>query len=163
MQILDRVIMSTFKNDRKPIAWFAEEDLEMLEAIRQAQLAYSDFISAIEEESKRIFPVFDDALVKYAFPATKAGIKVEHLFISDIELRGDKLCGTVASEPLYANSVKEGDSIEIEPSRVSDWLYVINAIGVGGFTFKLMWQRFSEQEKSAYRNQPPFIWLNANN
>lgn len=152
--------MNQFKNDREPISWFAEEDLEMLEAIRQAQLTYSDFVSAIEAENRRIFPTFDEALVKYAFPATKAGVTVEHLFISDIELRGNKLCGTVASEPLYANTVKEGDSIEIEPSRVSDWLYVINGIGVGGCTFRLMWQRFSEQQKSAYRNQPPFIWLN---
>lgn len=132
----------------------------MLEAICQAQLTYSDFLGAIEAESRRIFPALDEALVKYAFPATKTGVKVEHIFISDIELRGDKLCGTVASEPLYANAVKEGDSIEIEPSRVSDWLYVIDGRGVGGFTFKLIWERFSEQEKSAYQNQPPFIWLN---
>jgi uncharacterized protein YegJ (DUF2314 family) len=152
--------MDGFQNSYELISWFAEEDSAMLEAMRQAQLTYSDFVSAIEEESRRIIPILDEAVVKYAFPANKASVKVEHLFISDIELRCGALFGIVASEPLYTNLVKEGDTIELEPLRVSDWLYVINGIGVGGFTFKLMWQRFSEQEKSAYRNQPPFLWIN---
>jgi hypothetical protein len=42
--------MDGFQNSYELISWFAEEDSAMLEAMRQSQLTYSDFVSAIESE-----------------------------------------------------------------------------------------------------------------
>ncbi len=133
----------------------------MLEAIHQAQSTFPNFVSALEEESRRIVPTFEQALVKYAFPATKKGVKVEHIFLSNISKENGALWGVVVGTPLYTNEVKEGGRVEIDPRRVSDWLYVVNGVGFGGPTFKLMWSRFSEQEKASYGGQLPFVWVNA--
>ncbi|MEP7008434.1 MAG: DUF2314 domain-containing protein [Sphingomonas bacterium] len=62
-------------------------------------------------------------------------------------------------DPVCTDEVSEGDSISIDRDRVSDWLYVIDGKGTGGFTFKLMWKNFSAEEKALYGSQPPFIWL----
>lgn len=133
----------------------------MLRAIREAQSTFPDFVLAMEEESRRVVPAFEQALVKYAFSATKKGVQVEHIFLSNISKKNGTLWGTVAGTPLYTSEVKEGERVEIDPQRVSDWLYVVNGVGVGGSTFKLMWSRFSEQEKALYGGQPPFVWINA--
>ncbi|HEX3047594.1 MAG TPA: DUF2314 domain-containing protein [Bacillota bacterium] len=145
--------------EKEPVVWFEGEDQEMLEAIHLAQSNFSQFLDAIEEESRRIVPVFEDALVKYAFPATKNKVKVEHMFLSNIQFNGNCLSGVVVSEPMYTDAVKAGQTVEIEPSRVSDWLYVIDGAGTGGYTFKVMYSRFSEREKKMYGNEPPFVWI----
>ncbi len=144
---------------KEPVAWFAGEDQEMLEAIHLAQKNFPQFLKAMEEESRRILPVFEDALVKYAFPATKNEVQVEHMFLSNIQVNGSRLSGMIASEPMYTDAVKVGQTVEIEPSRVSDWLYVINGAGTGGYTFQVMYSRFSEREKEMYGNEPPFVWI----
>ncbi len=144
---------------KEAIAWFEGEDKEMLMAINSAQSNFPIFLKAMEEESKRIVPAFEDALVKYAFPATKHEVKVEHMFLSEIRFNGNFLSGILVSDPMYTDAVKVGQTIEIEPSRVSDWLYVINGVGTGGYTFKIIYSRFSEQEKEYYSNEPPFVWI----
>jgi Uncharacterized protein conserved in bacteria len=148
-----------FNMEKEPIAWFEGEDQEMLEAIHLAQLNFPQFFKAIEEESRRIIPAFEDALVKYAFPATKNKVTVEHMFLSDIQINGNALTGVLVSEPMYTDAVEAGQTVEIEPSRVSDWLYVINGAGTGGYTFKVMYSRFSEREKEMYGHEPPFVWI----
>lgn len=148
--------------EKEPIAWFEGEDQEMLEAIHLAQSNFPIFLKAIAEESRRIFPAFEDALVKYAFPATKNNVQVEHMFLSNIQMNENCLSGVIVSEPMYTDAVKAGQVVEIEPSRVSDWLYVINGVGTGGYTFKVMYSRFSEQDKRMYGNEPPFIWIKDN-
>ena len=144
---------------KEPISWVDGRDAEMAEAIHQAQSTFQEFASALEEDSRRIVPMLDQALVKYVFPATKSGVEVEHLFLSNIEKKGDSLFGVVASDPVYTDIAREGERIEIDPSRVSDWLYVVNGVGVGGYTFRVLWSRFSEREKSRYGDQPPFVWV----
>jgi len=133
----------------------------MAEAVHQAQSTFQEFVSALEEDSRRIVPMVDQALVKYALPATKSGVAVEHVFLSNIQKKGDSVFGVVASEPLYTSIIREGEYVEIDQSRVSDWLYVVNGAGVGGYTFKILWSRFSERERSRYADQPPFVWIKA--
>lgn len=145
--------------EKEPIAWFEGEDKEMLEAIHLAQSNFPVFLKAIEEESRRIIPAFEDALVKYAFPTTKNKVKVEHMFLSNIQIKVNCLSGVITSDPMYTDAVKAGQTVEIEPSRISDWLYVINGAGTGGYTFKVMYSRFSEREKEMYGNEPPFVWI----
>ena len=139
---------------------FEAEDPEMLVAIRAAQSSYSEFLSELRKEGQRIVPAMEESLVKYAFMVKSSSVDVEHMFLSDLEFRGEGLVGTLTSEPVNVRDVKAGDEIEIDPKRVTDWMYVVDGRGTGGFTFKVMWNRFSSDEKSEYREQPPFIWLN---
>ena len=104
----------------------------MQAAIKQAQESFQEFVKAIALEQRRVIPVIEDSLVKYAFPATKMGVRVEHIFLSDIELANGVLSGVINNEPMYTDEVEEGQRIDIDPSRVSDWLYVIQGKGTGG-------------------------------
>jgi uncharacterized protein YegJ (DUF2314 family) len=142
------------------ITWFSGEDPRMQAAIAQAQKEFSVFQEELTLESRRILPAMEQCLIKYAFPATKNGVEAEHMFLSDLYWNGTNIVGVLASEPMYTDSVQEGQEVIVDPSRVSDWLYIINGETHGGFTFKKMWETFSSEEKDAYRDQPPFVWLN---
>ena len=138
---------------------FSGEDPGMLNAIRQAQSEFESFAKEVELESHRILPAMGECLIKYAFPAEKGDLVAEHMFITDIYFENGILHGTLASEPMYTTKIKEGDHVIIDPQMVSDWLYIIGNVTYGGYTFKHMWQCFSEEEKTLYRDQPPFMWL----
>jgi uncharacterized protein YegJ (DUF2314 family) len=146
-------------NNPTPLSWFGGENPEMNAAIAEAQSSFPDFIEVIAGQSNDGTPSLDVALVKYAFAATKAGAVVEHVFLGDVYSKGGVLWGVVNDNPLYTDEVSEGDEVIIDRERVSDWLYVVEGKGIGGFTFKLMWNNFSAQEKTAYGLQPPFVWL----
>lgn len=152
-------LFDRFRSRPAPIQWFGGDDPEMLRAIHEAQATYPDFVAAIVEDARREVPTFEDALVKYAFAGSKDGVEVEHMFLSDIAWRGNGLRGTVTSTPMHATGVQEGDRVVIDRDRVSDWLYVVDGKGVGGYTFRVMWSRFDEVERESYRNQPPFLWV----
>lgn len=128
-------------------------------AIAEAQSSLPHFVEAVSGQLPGPQPALEAALVKYAFEATRPGIEVEHVFLGDVYSEDGALWGVVNADPVYTDAVCEGDVVRIDSERVSDWLYVIDGKGVGGFTFKLMWSRFSPEEKTLYGSQPPFIWL----
>jgi uncharacterized protein YegJ (DUF2314 family) len=99
------------------------------------------------------------ALDKYGLAANTKAAEVEHVFLGEVYGKDGVLWGVVNANPVYTDEVSEGDTVMIEEARVSDWLYVIEGKGIGGFTFKLMWKNFSQEERAAYGPQPPFIWL----
>ena len=155
-----RDIMWPFRKQTSPaISWFSGESAEMNGAITEAQASFSHFFDAVCQQGNNSYPILEVALVKYGFEATKNGVKVEHVFLSDVRCADSVLWGIVNADPAYTDEVSEGDSIIIDRDRVSDWLYVVDGKGTGGFTFKLMWSKFSPEEKSLYGSQPPFIWL----
>lgn len=143
---------------KNPISWFEAEDAQMQEAIQKAQETFHEFLSAFEQDSYRILTALEVTLIKYALPATN-GINVEHNFLSEITLDNGVLSGVISNKPIYANEFEEGQRVVIDPLRVSDWLYIIDGKCFGGFTIKLIWSRFSDEEKSQYSDRPPFSWV----
>lgn len=140
------------------ISWFSGESPAMNRAIAEAQEGFGHFSEVVSGETANV-PRPEIALVKYAFKATRPGAVVEHVFVGDIYRQDEALWGTVNADPVYTDEVSEGDVIRVDRDRVSDWLYVIDQRGVGGFTFRTMWRNFSREERDLYRNQPPFLWL----
>jgi uncharacterized protein YegJ (DUF2314 family) len=152
-------LFSKSNQPEEPIAWFEDQSPEMNSAIQQAQASYAEIEQAMLDDRQRVLPAIEESLIKYAFPATKKGVLVEHMFISDLHHDGETLVGTLASDPMYTSKVKCGMEIKIDPARVSDWLFILGGETKGGFTFKCMWNTFSSDEKNMYRNEPPFSWL----
>lgn len=150
-------IFDIFKK-KKTISWFEAEDSQMQEAIQTSQETFHEFLNALEQDSYRILPALEVALIKYALPATNS-IKVEHNFLSEITLDNGVLSGVISNKPIYAKEFQEGQRITIDPLRVSDWLYLIEGKSFGGLTIKLIWSRFSDEEKSQYADRPPFSWV----
>lgn len=139
------------------LSWFSGESPEMNAAIAEAQATFPHFAAVVAGQDGQTEP--EVALVKYGFKATRPGAVVEHVFLGEVVARDGALWGVVNADPVYTDEVTEGDLVQIEPERVSDWLYVVDDTGTGGFTFRLMWQNFSPSERALYRDQPPFVWL----
>lgn len=146
-------------DDDNPIAWFKGEDPGMQKAIELAQQNYPKFASAVKKDAQRIVPAAEASLMKYAFPAQKRGVEVEHMFLGDIYFDGENIVGTLASQPMYTRKVKEGDEVIVDPERVTDWVIVIDGKCHGGYTFKFMWKNFSKEERRMYAEHPPFEWM----
>jgi uncharacterized protein YegJ (DUF2314 family) len=142
---------------QEPIAWYSGEDAAMRDAIAASQATFDRFLAVIDDSGKQ--PHVEEAFIKYAVPATKGGVTVEHVFVGDIHRKNGRLLGRVNSTPMYTNEIKEGEVLEIHRDRISDWLYVVDGTGVGGATFRLMWSRFSDSDRAAYGSEPPFVWL----
>jgi len=147
------------KRTAPAISWFSGENADMNAAIAQAQAGFSQFKAAVAGDADGPKPAIEVALVKYGFAAKTKGAEVEHVFLGEVYGKDGVLWGVVNANPVYTDEVSEGDTVMIEEARVSDWLYVIEGKGIGGFTFKLMWKNFSQEERAAYGPQPPFIWL----
>lgn len=146
-------------SDDTPIQWFKGEDPGMQKAIDLAQKNYPKFASAIKKDAQRIVPAAEASLMKYAFPAQKRGVEVEHMFLGGLYFNREDIVGELASQPMYTRKVKEGDEIIVDPERVTDWGIVIDGKCHGGYTFKFMWKNFSKQERDMYREHPPFAWM----
>ena len=152
-------LKSFFRKKPEPTYSVDGEDPAMQAAIREAQATFPDFIAEVQKDRQRIVPALEEALVKYMFPMDSSPLEFEHMFLSDLDFRGATLFGTLTSEPIQVRNRKAGDVVAIESERVSDWLYVADGKGTGGFTFKVMWSRFTHGERRKYRQAPPFCWL----
>lgn len=136
------------------------KDNGMNAAILKAQKNFPVFKEALVKNSRRVLSVIETSLIKYAFPAAKNGVEVEHMFLSDIHWNGSEVIGTLNSEPMHTDSVKLGEKIAVDPKHITDWLFIYQGKTYGGYTFQYMWTTFSKEEQKAYRNQAPFVWLN---
>ena len=77
----------------------------------------------------------------------------EHLWISDIEARGDSLFGVVNSQPRATREVKLNDTILIDPARITDWMYYDNGKLMGGYSVKYERSKLSAEEKAEFDKQ----------
>lgn len=135
------------------IALFSDADPAMRAAIEEARRTYPEFLKVLQEAPDSI----DECLMKYGFPAEQ--VEVEHMFLDELTWDGENLVGVLASDPQYTNKWECGDRVVVDPEQISDWAYLKDGKGHGGFTFKYMWSRFGEQERAMYGEHPPFAWF----
>jgi hypothetical protein len=69
------------------------------------------------------------------------------MWVNDVEFDGRTITGTLLNSPNWLTSVKEGDSVEVSLSDISDWMYVIENRAYGAFTVNLMRSRMSNAER----------------
>jgi uncharacterized protein YegJ (DUF2314 family) len=115
------------------------DDRDMAAAINAARQSVGQFIDAFAhpKPSQRAF------LIKIAF---SKGSAVEHLWIADLDFHGQTPTGTVADTPATVN-LKFMERVQIDISKLSDWMYVDNNKLVGGFTTRLLRKRMSPSDR----------------
>jgi uncharacterized protein YegJ (DUF2314 family) len=118
-------------------------DEEMNEAIRKSRLTFDDFLAAFKSKnaSQRNFSV------KMPF-ATEYG--AEHIWLTNMEIKDDKLLGTVDNLPQSVNTVRLGDVVEIERDKISDWFYIDDEKLVGGLTIRVLRDRMKSAERKRF-------------
>ena len=119
---------------------FDGDDPELNAAIEEAQRRLPEFRRALDEDSRRLIPVIEGALVKVRFTSPVTGAS-EHLWIEDAGFEDDEIVGTVASDPNNIPELSKGAWVTVSPDDVSDWVYRQQGRTVGGFTIRVMQRR----------------------
>jgi uncharacterized protein YegJ (DUF2314 family) len=118
-------------------------DEQINDAIRKSRLTFDDFIAAFKtnDGKRRNFSV------KMPF-ATEFG--AEHIWLTNMEFKGEKLIGIVDNLPQSVTTVRLGDAVEIEKDKISDWFYIENDKLIGGLTIRVLRDRMSNSERKRF-------------
>lgn len=116
------------------------DDPEMDAAIQASKATLPEFL--------RVFEKRDTATTDFALKVHyDDGDQSEHLWLSDLANQNGKLYGVVSNSPEFTKAVKEGETVEVDTSKISDWKYVQNHRLVGGRTIKLLRNHLSPEER----------------
>jgi len=150
--------------DNKKIAEDAYKGLENQENEAAA-------LDSITQEARRTFDDFKLALSMKDSTTTNFFVKEEfvvkdgdrtrqeHLWIRDVHQDGDVLKGIVDNQPVATKDVKVNDTIVIDDSKVSDWMFYKTepndtvAKIIGGYSVKYMRNQLTDAEKVEFDKQ----------
>jgi uncharacterized protein YegJ (DUF2314 family) len=119
---------------------FYGDDPELNAAIEEAQRRLPEFRRALDEDARRLIPALNGALVKARFENPVTGA-LEHMWLEDVGFEGDRIVGTLASEPDNIPELSNGQWVSVSPEDISDWVYRQGDRTVGGFTVRVMQRR----------------------
>lgn len=125
---------------------FDSSDKEMNAAIAKSRQTFDDFLTAFKNQ-KRTQRSF---CVKLPV-ATTAGD--EYVWITNLELKGEKLIGQLDNLLEKPSNLKLGDKIEINRNKISDWFYIENNKLVGGLTIRVFRNRMTPAQRELFDKQ----------
>jgi uncharacterized protein YegJ (DUF2314 family) len=79
------------------------------------------------------------------------GSKHELFWLIALERRGDLIFGKIDNDPDAIHNVKNGQVIQIEPDRISDWMYMRNGKIVGNETLRPLLKRMPKAQADQFR------------
>jgi uncharacterized protein YegJ (DUF2314 family) len=116
------------------------DDREMDAAIQASKATLPEFL--------RVFARQDTATSDFALKVHyDDGGQPEHLWLANLSTQNGRLYGVVSNLPEFTKAVKEGETVEVDTSKVSDWKYVQNHRLVGGRTIKVLRNHLSPDER----------------
>jgi uncharacterized protein YegJ (DUF2314 family) len=127
----------------------SDDDPRMNAAIAKARETVDTFIAALQ--SPRTGQ--SEFTVKMAFTD---GEHTEHMWLSPVSYDGKIFHGTVQNDPANVANVKLGQAASIEPSKISDWMYVENGKLVGGYTVRALREIMPPSERAEFDRTAPF-------
>lgn len=137
---------------KSPVFMFDNSDPEMRAAYARAREMFRLFWREVAWDRRRFIPALTLAAVKAPFsdpqkPGAKGEPEVEHMWLSDVDYDGEFVSGELGSAPNKIKSVKEGDTLRVQISQLSDWMYAIGDVVFGGFSVNLLRARMSAKER----------------
>jgi uncharacterized protein YegJ (DUF2314 family) len=127
----------------------SDDDPRMNAAIAKARETVDTFIAALQSPKAGQ----SQFTVKMAF---SDGAHTEHMWLSPVSYDGKIFHGTVQNDPANVSNVKLGQQASIEPSKISDWMYVENGKLVGGYTVRALHEIMSPSERAEFDRTAPF-------
>lgn len=125
------------------------DDKAMNAAIAKAAATYPDFLKALKSTD----PSAEGHAVKIKF---EEGDAVEHMWLGDLHFKGGKLLGILNSDPVSIKKVSPGDTLEVDKSRLSDWMYIKDHKLMGGYTVRVLYDKMNEAEKKQFVTESGF-------
>jgi len=136
-------IVARNDNNGDPVISVKSQDAGMNRAMDSARKTYNDFFKAFPDIS--LDSSKSDFSVKLRFAAEEVG--AEHMWLNELYLKDNKLFGVMRGQPVYKISAKTGDTLEIDPHSVSDWMFIEKGRLIGGYTIKVLYDRMSSEEQ----------------
>lgn len=130
------------------------EDSDMNIAIEKAQNSLYKFKQAIESHN----PDYYNFALKERFSTADSG--GEHIWISEVQYSDHKFYRIVDGTPISTTQVKLGDTIEINPQNITDWMYIDKNIVKGAYTTRVLRKRISKEEREQMDKESGFIFEN---
>ena len=121
---------------------FGEDDAEMNAAIAAARKTLPVFWKHLQAKP-------DEASSLKVGLATSNGH--EHIWVSDIEAKGDKITGRLANDPDNLPGLKLGSPVSFTESQISDWAYAKNGKLYGHYTTRVVIKHIDPAEAAQVR------------
>ncbi|MGJ8639200.1 MAG: DUF2314 domain-containing protein [Opitutaceae bacterium] len=134
------------------LRWISGTDKDMGEAICRAQeefLRFSEKLKCVDAEK---------SLIKAFFPHLADTNVGEHIYVTDPEIKGTTVCGTLWFEHTNIPGLESGQEVSVDFTRLSDWFYIVDGESFGGYTLPLLVKSMSEEELLEAKQSPPFCW-----
>ncbi|MGH6854416.1 MAG: YegJ family protein [Aestuariivirga sp.] len=84
--------------------------------------------------------------------AISDGDATEHFWCGSIEGNAEKSSCAIANEPLHVRSVKYLQRVDVDPNRISDWMYRLKGKIKGGETIRAIIPMLSQKDAEYYRS-----------
>lgn len=120
------------------------DDIEMNEAIKNAQDTLPLFIEALQKPSSSQ----TDFLIKVKFPYGDGN--GEHIWVGELTYVEEMFQGIVVNEPIYVTQIRFGDEVNVKISDISDWMIFDDNKMLGGFTMHVLRNRMSDNERKQF-------------
>lgn len=130
--------------DKENIAMVSTDDKEMASAILEARETFDIFWEAFTDKKGK----GENFSIKYPFETEN---DFEHIWLNEISFQSNKIRGIVNNEPQDTKKIRMGETVEIDPKQISDWMYFENGKLRGGKTMILLINRMPEDQRKVYK------------
>lgn len=121
-------------------------------------------MQAAIEKARDLFPHFDSVFSSGKANKDKTGIRVkyydddqvEYMWVGDLFKVDGQYWGVLLDSPRVVKGLKRGDTVAIQSSDISDWIYAIDSIHYGGYTQKVILNRLSPAQRA--RMDTSTVW-----
>ncbi len=115
-------------------------------------------LNAAMDQARATLPVFNGYLARTAEGDVEAMIKAgfrqgdrtEHMWVSDVTFDGRVYRGRLVNRPMDLTNVRQDEAVAVVPEHVSDWMVVLDGVGLGNFTTLEFRRRMSPAERSRF-------------
>ncbi len=136
-------------NTEPPYIEVPKNHAAMHRAVLQARKTVGAFITALRH------PAPDQKDFEIKKPFIQNG-QIEHIWLSDVQLVGNRLQARVDNQPRKIQGLKLGQVVSVDPKEISDWLYIDHGKLVGGYTVRVQYSELSAKEKQEFDRAADF-------
>lgn len=124
---------------------------EMNAAIEKSISSFKEFENAFN--NKKAYDESHAIKINYETPDGGG----EHIWIGNLFLKDSVLYGVVNNSPQSTVKVQLGDTIKVDLSKMSDWMYLSKGVLKGGNTLRVIRNQMSTDEKKQFDESVGFI------
>jgi uncharacterized protein YegJ (DUF2314 family) len=78
------------------------------------------------------------------------------MWVSDLSFSSNQFEGVLGNEPVYVGELHLGDHVTVDPQDISDWLIIDNNELLGGFTYHVLRNKMTENERKQFDEEVGF-------